>query len=132
MIECGNGGSIINVASRDAFQPFAVGLGTYGASKGAVVSFTRHAALEYAPHQIRVSGVAPGSVATEGAIEGVLSTGLDAQAIEAIVERNLGRLPLGRVATSDEIATVIAFLASDAAAMITGDTVIADGGMLLL
>ena len=130
MIAAGTGGVIINITSRDAFQPFLGGLGAYGATKGAILAFTRHCALEFAPHKIRVCGVAPGSVATEGTMEGVL--GMPEEAIAEITERSMARLPLGAPAMAEEIASVVGFLASPGASQITGATVIADGGMLLL
>jgi 2-dehydro-3-deoxy-D-gluconate 5-dehydrogenase len=130
MIEAGAGGSIVNVASRDAFQPYSEGLAVYGASKGAIVTFTKHAALELAKHQIRVSAVAPGSVSTEG-VERAFR-GLSAEQRQRIADELLARQPLGRMSLPDDIATVVAFLASPAAGFITGDTVLADGGALLL
>ena len=130
MIALGNGGSIINLASRDAFQPYSVGLSVYGASKGAIVAFTKHAALELAPHGIRVTAVAPGSVSTEG-VERAFG-GLAQELRTELEAALLARQPLGRMGRPDDIATVVAFLASPASGFITGDTVLADGGALLL
>jgi 3-oxoacyl-[acyl-carrier protein] reductase len=130
MVEVG-GGAIINVAARDALKPMTVGLGAYGASKAGIVSFTKHAALELAAHNIRVNAVAPGPVATEGAAEGLAASGLDEHEIELLVEKLTARVPAGRPAIPDEVAGVILFLASDAAAMIFGETILVDGGMML-
>jgi 2-deoxy-D-gluconate 3-dehydrogenase len=130
MIKAGAGGSIINLASRDAFQPYSEGLSVYGASKGAIVTFTKHAALEFAKHQIRVNAVAPGSVSTEG-VERAFS-GLSDDQRRDIAAEMLARQPLGRMSVPDDIATVVAFLASPAAGFVTGDTILADGGALLL
>ena len=132
MIARGEGGVIVNVTSRDAFQPFVAGLATYGASKGAILAFTRHTALELAPHRIRACGVAPGAVMTEGAMTGDSANAMTPEFFADLADRTINRLPLGMPATPDEIATVICFLASPAASQITGDTVVADGGMLLL
>ncbi|MCU1345441.1 MAG: 2-deoxy-D-gluconate 3-dehydrogenase, partial [Acidimicrobiia bacterium] len=70
------------------------------------------------------------TVSTEGATRGL--SGLGAEQMAATEAAILARQPLGRVGTPDDIATVVAFLASGAAGFITGDTVLADGGMLLL
>jgi len=131
MIELGNGGAIVNVAARDAFKPLTIGLGAYGASKGGIVTFTKHAALEFAPYGIRVTAVAPGAVATEGAAEAMAASGLPPEQLAQLVEQTLARLPLGRAAEPDEIASIIVFLASGKASMILGDTILAEGGAVL-
>lgn len=128
MIGQGGGGVIVNLASPEAFKPSTVGMVAYGTAKGAVVSFTRHAALELAPHGIRVVAVAPGAVPTEGVRRSLRHITPEQRASMSGWQ---SRLPLGRFTQPDEIATVVAFLASDAAAMVTGDTVLADGGALL-
>ena len=130
MIAQGDGGVVINVVSRDAFQPLVSGLATYGATKGALVSFTRHSAMEYAPFGIRVVAIAPGGAITDGAEVNFLDMKPEAQA--AFSERAGTRFLLGGPAEARELGTVVAFLASKAASQITGSTVLADGGMLLL
>jgi len=114
------GGAIISVSSVSAVTG-TPRRAAYAATKGAIDAATRSLAIELGRHGIRVNSVAPGAVDTEmwarnRAIPGVI------QEIEAMT-------PLGRWATPDDIADVVAFLASDAARFITGETVCVDGGM---
>ncbi|MFN8638982.1 MAG: SDR family oxidoreductase [Dehalococcoidia bacterium] len=125
-------GSIVNIASVDAFRPSMVGLAAYDASKAAMVALTKSMALELAPRGIRVNAVAPGGVNTEGARAfqaqfGTRATpAADAPSAPAFVP-----IPLARMAEPDEIALPVVFLASSAASYITGTTLVVDGGMLL-
>lgn len=120
MVKEGRGGRIINIASIDAFRPSMVGLAAYDASKGGVVMFTKSLALELAPHKITVNAVAPGAIYTEGVAEAGAN-------LEAFVER----IPLRRMGKPEDIAGVVAFLASADADYITGETIVVDGGALL-
>jgi 2-deoxy-D-gluconate 3-dehydrogenase len=126
MLEQGHGGVIINIASIDAVHPSLVGLGHYDASKGGVLMFTKSLALELAPHGIRVMAIAPGAINTEGTRPADGSS-VDADAAKAM----MGRIPLGRIGEPDDIGRVALFLASDAAAYMTGSMVFVDGGYLL-
>jgi NAD(P)-dependent dehydrogenase (short-subunit alcohol dehydrogenase family) len=94
----------------------------YHAAKGALVNFTRALALEWAPHGVRVNAVAPAFTRT-ALVEKLLSDNALADAIIAAT-------PLGRLVEPEEVAAAILFLASDAAAMITGHTLPVDGGWL--
>lgn len=117
MLEAGYG-RIINLASQAA----VVGLdqhAAYCASKAAIVGFTRVLSLEWAPRGITVNAVSPTVVETP--------LGKAAWAGEK-GERAKAQIPVGRFAQPDEVAELIAFLASDAAAMITGQNVLIDGG----
>jgi NAD(P)-dependent dehydrogenase (short-subunit alcohol dehydrogenase family) len=108
------GGSIINLASMVGLVGLA-GSAAYGATKASLASMTRSWAAEFSPAGVRVNAVAPGPVYTGGAA---------AERIE-----NLGTTTLlGRGANPDEIAEVIAFLASDKASYVTGSVVAADAG----
>ena len=114
------GGSIVNLSSVSS----VVGTprrAAYAASKGALDAMTRSLAIELGPKGIRVNAVAPG----------VVDTALWAKnkAIPGVVERIEQQTPLRRWADAEDIADVIVFLASDAARMITGETISADGGM---
>jgi 3-oxoacyl-[acyl-carrier protein] reductase len=110
-------GSIVNVSSVMATHGTA-GKIAYAASKAAVEGATRAAARELAPWGIRVNAVAPGWVETD-----LLATLTDAQRTQA-----RERTPLGRAGTANEIAAVVAFLAGDEAAYVTGAIVPVDGG----
>jgi 3-oxoacyl-[acyl-carrier protein] reductase len=129
MIARGDGGAVVNLASVGALRGLHPGLVTYGASKGAVISFTRRAAGALGQHAIRVNAIAPGTIVTEGATA-VDQTGSTAQA-PALGEA-ASRIPLGRTGTPDDIATVAVFLASDAARYISGVTLVVDGGALVV
>ena len=107
------GGSIINIASMVADIGLA-GAAAYGGTKATLTAMTRSWAAEFSPRGVRVNAVAPGPVYTAA----------DPERIEALGATTL----LGRAAQADEIAQVITFLASPAAAYITGATVAADGG----
>lgn len=123
MIEQGEGGQIVNIASIDGMHPSSVGLAAYDSSKGGVIMFTKYFALEMARHGIRVNAVAPGAVATRG-------VGDDPTAV-ALVEAATQRIPLKRMGTPTEIATAAVFLASEASSYVTGEVIVVDGGVLL-
>lgn len=122
MLERGRG-AIVNVTSISG----VVGLpkqAAYCASKGAMVQLTRQLAVDYADRGIRVNSVAPGAVDTP-----FLARHLDAQPDRGAAEAAVRAAhPLGRYAPPAEIAEAIAFLASDAAAFLTGTILMADGG----
>ncbi|MBE0598869.1 MAG: SDR family oxidoreductase [Desulfuromonadales bacterium] len=125
MVRQARGGVIINIASMAAFKPCFPGLAHYGASKGGVVALTRSLALELAPHQIRAVSVAPGGIWTQG-------TRPDTKIAEEGVKAVSASIPLGNFGHPDDIARTVLFLASDAAAYITGTTISIDGGAMLV
>ena len=114
-------GSIINMSSINALVSIANQI-PYSISKGGVRQLTNVAAQALAPHGIRVNAIGPGSIATE-----MLAT---VNADPAARRRMLSRTPMGRLGDPSEIASVAAFLASDEASYITGQTIYADGGRL--
>lgn len=121
-------GSIVFVASMAALTAAPGGVG-YMSSKAAVLGLSRSVAIDYGPENVRSNVVCPGWVRTEMAEAGL--TELAAQkhcSVEDLVERTTKVLPLRKMATPDELASVIAFLASDEASYITGVTLVADGG----
>lgn len=121
MIKQGGGGRIINITSIHEDWPMP-GNTAYCLSKGGVRMLTRTAGVELAPHNILVVGVAPGAVATP--INQVTMKD------PALMARLDAAIPLGRMASTDEISKVVAFLASDSASYITTTTVVVDGGMM--
>jgi NAD(P)-dependent dehydrogenase (short-subunit alcohol dehydrogenase family) len=121
MKAAGRGGVIINIASINARQPGA-GLSAYCAAKAGVEMLTRVAALELGPQGIRVVGIGPGLV----------DTPLTAFQRERphVREAFLDNVPLGRVGTTNDIASAALFLASDDASWVSGDTLFVDGAAL--
>jgi NAD(P)-dependent dehydrogenase (short-subunit alcohol dehydrogenase family) len=118
MVASGRAGAIVNLASGAAFRSSPRGV-HYVASKGGVVAMTRAMALELAPYRIRVNAIAPGLTDTAQPRYGMSEAEL-AAASRAI--------PLGRMAQPEDIAQTALFLASDAAALITGQTIHVNGG----
>ena len=118
------GGAIVNMSSVNARLTIA-SIASYNASKGGIDQLTRVMSLALAEHGIRVNGVAPGTIATELAARAVLTS-------DEAKARILSRTPMRRLGQPDEIAGVVAFLLSDAASYVTGETVLADGGRMTL
>ncbi|NYZ13879.1 SDR family oxidoreductase [Azospirillum sp. RWY-5-1] len=114
-------GAIVNIASYAAYFAFP-GIGAYTASKGALAQLTRTQALEAIPHGIRVNAIGVGDVVTN-ILNDVVEDGPG-----YLAEHGKGA-PIGRAARPEEIAEIVAFLASDRASFIVGAVVMADGGM---
>ncbi len=112
-------GKIVNIASINSAVA-RPNLSAYGASKSGVMQLTRCWALEWAPFKINVNGVAPSFVETE------MTTALFQD--ENVRNQLLGKLPLGRIGTANDVAGAVLFLASEAASYITGHTLFVDGG----
>jgi 3-oxoacyl-[acyl-carrier protein] reductase len=111
-------GSIISVTSIEGVRA-APGYATYAAAKAGVINYTKTAALELAPHSIRVNALAPDITLTEG-IKQIAPPGSD--------ERFSLTVPMGRAGHVDEMAGAAVFLASDLSSYITGQTIHVDGG----
>ena len=116
-------GAIINVASIAGRNGGGPGAGPYSTAKGGLIVFTKSLAKELAPYGVRVNAVSPGVIDTP--FHEVFST---PEMIAGFVKG----IPMGRVGMPAEIATVIAFLASDAASYVVGETIEVNGGQLML
>jgi NAD(P)-dependent dehydrogenase (short-subunit alcohol dehydrogenase family) len=112
--------NIVSIAGRNGGGPGAM---AYATAKGALITFTKGLAKELAPWGIRVNGVAPGVI--DAPFHEVFST-------PEMIKNFVAGIPMGRVGTSMECATAIAFLASDAASYIAGETLEVNGGQLML
>ena len=122
MMIAAGGGSIINVASTSGLSG-NWNQGAYVASKHGVIGLTRSIALDYASHKVRANAVCPGLIETERSLRfGSLNRGTDWK------EKKLAEIPLARFGRPEEVAALIAFLASDEAAFITGAAIPIDGG----
>ena len=130
MTKAERGGKIINIASIDAVHPMGE-VSHYNASKGGVLSLTKALALEWGPHKIHVNAVAPGSVWTPGTEKTRVAREAKGQGVEDLLNKFMGRMPLGRPGEPDDIAKVVLFFASAASDYITGTMLLVDGGYLL-
>lgn len=115
------GGRIVNMSS-DAAMVGDAGLADYAAAKMGVVGFTRALARELAPHGVTVNVVAPGAIRTRA----------HDKLTPAVLERIVAGTPAGFIAAPEDVAGVVAFLASDDARYVTGQTILIDGGRWML
>jgi NAD(P)-dependent dehydrogenase (short-subunit alcohol dehydrogenase family) len=122
MLAAGVAGNIVNVTSMNGVAPGPNG-GAYGASKAAIALLTQQMAVEWGPLGLRVNAVAPGLI-----LAGMSDPIYADPEVRAARE---GKVPLGRLGTAEDIANVVAFLASDEAAYITGQNVLVDGGVTM-
>lgn len=116
LIREAGGGSIVNMASEVAFSG-SPGLAHYVTSKAAIIGLTRVLARELGPSQIRVNALAPGFIPTEGSTTMTAATDYD-----------VGRTPLGRLGTPDDLLGAVAFLVSNESTFVTGQTLLVNGG----
>ncbi|MBV9952002.1 MAG: SDR family oxidoreductase [Acidimicrobiia bacterium] len=117
------GASVVNILSMGAFRSVPIVPG-YCASKAALRSLTQNLAMRWIHDDIRVNAVAPGLIATP--MTSVMAS------IPEMLDAELGRVPLGRMGTPDEVASSVQFLSSAAASYITGAVVAVDGGFLAM
>ena len=128
MIAAGRGGSIVNISSIAGALALGRGNFIHSVNKGALNQFTRELAVEWAKHGIRVNAILPCQVMTEGFRKWLESPGFD----PALMERFLAGIPAGRLAAPEDMVGPAVFLASDAAAMVTGTLLPVDCGNLAL
>ena len=134
MIEAGNGGRIINIASNASKQASATGA-AYSASKFAVLGLTQASALDLAPYGITVNAVCPGPINTDRMSywerDQAEERGISQEEFRGqIVQAGAQASPLGRIAEPQDVANVVAFLASDDASFVTGQAYNVNGGLL--
>lgn len=121
MISQGRGGSILNISSVRGQLGIDAGYSAYVAAKGALDALTRQHATEWARHQIRVNAISPTFVRTEQAASLL--------ADKEFYDRLVGRIPLRRIADTDDLVGAILFFCSDAAGFVTGQVLTLDGGL---
>jgi 3-oxoacyl-[acyl-carrier protein] reductase len=115
-------GSIVNISSIAGHNGGGPGAGPYAAAKAGLVAYTKSLAKELAPYGVRVNAVSPGVIDTP--FHEVFST-------PEMMRQFVGMIPLGRVGTPQEVAAVIAFLASSASSYVVGETIEVNGGQLM-
>ena len=120
MIAAGRTGAMVTVTSMNGVAP-GPNAGAYGATKAGIARLTQQMALEWGPHGIRVNAVAPGLI-DAGMSEAVYAD-------DEVRRRRAERVPLGRLGTAAEVASVVLFLLSDDAAYVHGTELLVDGGV---
>ncbi|CCN82342.1 putative 3-oxoacyl-(acyl-carrier-protein) reductase [Vibrio nigripulchritudo SFn27] len=120
------GGNVVNISSAQSFAGFH-GWSAYAAAKGGINALTRQAAIDFAPHNIRINAVAPGTIMTP-MNEKIFEEVDDADALR---QRWNDIHPIGRFGQPEEVAQAVSFLATKQSSFITGQIIIADGGMLV-
>ena len=121
LVASGRPGAIVSLASTHGLVGLAE-RSTYGIAKGGIIQMTRMLAIEWAAHGIRVNAIAPGTVETP-------SRKAHFDADPAARTRMMARIPSGRFGLPEEVAAAVAYLASDDAAYVTGQTLVLDGGL---
>ncbi|MEP3442494.1 MAG: SDR family oxidoreductase [Sulfitobacter sp.] len=127
MIECG-GGSIINMSSACSSVIGAPNRFIYGTTKAAVVGMTKSIAVDFVKQGIRCNCICPGTVESPSWHDRVTELGKQLGSYDKAMEQFVSRQPMGRVATAEEIAALVVYLASDESGFTTGHPHIIDGG----
>ena len=130
-------GSIVNIASVNAFFEPDAGVLDYGAAKAALLNLTKSLAQEFGPKGIRVNAISPGPVSTDlwlgqdGVAHTVArATGVDPETARKNVLASIGGVPTGRLTTPEEVATLAVMLASPLTGNVTGSNFVIDGGLI--
>ena len=127
MIERG-GGSIVNMSSACSSIIGAPNRFLYGTTKAAVIGLTKSVAVDFIDKGIRCNAICPGTVESPSWLERVDVLGEELGSRDAAMQQFVARQPMGRVATADEIAALVVYLASDESAFTTGHPHVIDGG----
>lgn len=130
-LEASGAGTLVFTASTVGLAGMK-GVAAYSAAKGAVVALTRQIAADYADRGVRVNAVAPGAVRTPLSESQFRARAADAAGFEALLEQVIRRYPIARWGRPEEIAEVIAFLATPRSAWMTGQILPVEGGLLEL
>jgi NAD(P)-dependent dehydrogenase (short-subunit alcohol dehydrogenase family) len=132
-----NAGSIVNIASVNAFFEPDAGVLDYGAAKAALLNLTKSLAQEFGPKGIKVNAISPGPVSTDlwlgkdGVAHTVAkATGVDPETARKNVLASIGGIPTGRLTTPEEVAILAVLLASPLTANVTGSNYVIDGGLI--
>ncbi|KPK48037.1 MAG: hypothetical protein AMJ77_01075 [Dehalococcoidia bacterium SM23_28_2] len=131
MVTHREGGKIINISSIAAKRP-SIALGAYCAAKAAIIAFTRVLAIELAPSGIQVNAVCPGQVDTDLQRWGwQVEANFRGVPYEQVIQEAAAEIPLGRLETTEDVANLVAFLASSQSDYMTGQAVNIDGGIVM-
>jgi NAD(P)-dependent dehydrogenase (short-subunit alcohol dehydrogenase family) len=123
-----NDGASVVILSSVLASTVSSGLSVYSASKAAVNSIMKTAAIELAPRKIRVNAISPGAIDTEL----FSKMGMDKDTLAGMTDYLISITPIGRIGKPEEIGQLVAFLSSDEASFITGSDYVIDGGSTLL
>jgi 2-keto-3-deoxy-L-fuconate dehydrogenase len=130
MLERG-GGSIVNMSSACSSIKGAPNRFLYGTTKAAVVGLTKSIATEYVAQGIRCNCLCPGTVDTPSLHDRISANAAAAGSVEAARAAFVARQAMGRLATAEEMAALVLYLASEEAAFVTGQAIVIDGGWTL-
>jgi NAD(P)-dependent dehydrogenase (short-subunit alcohol dehydrogenase family) len=130
MVQAGNGGVVLNLASTAGYKAGGPGVAHYVASKHAIRGLTKSLAVELGPHGIRALAIAPTLIDTPGIAAG--REAFKRAGLGDLLDTYAERLPLGRIGVADDVARVALFCASDLALFMTGSTLLVDGGDIAL